>query len=663
VPETYPTAALSLPLSYVLNGYNRWLVNIGIGSPVQAASLVVDTGSASLYTCAYNAGASSTAVNASKSGFLGYGSGAVNVTFWADNTAVTGRSPVGASASLQYPGFPFVADSGYRAGCVPTVPQTVGGLVGLAPSGGLTGGTGNINSLNTIAGAMCYPAAGNGALTPCNNVPPFFKGLLAANSLPAMFTLTLNAPSTEAFLNLDIGGLHLGGLPNATQGSGPQFVTTPLMPNLYRTDFVTGSNSFVFWQFNPLSIDLEYADGSSANLCNSTAAGGIGAAGACVAIADTGYAAVVVNNNASRATLVSATQQNAALCGMRMWVTLPTSVSDTVGRTISFNLSASTGANCGQVINNNAYPTTNQGTMFQGPPTQLLPFLPANWWVFGQPFLQQLMTVYDLTAFDGNGGLHFEAPSATPAPEETFVVVAVSQSQEAPNAPLGQFPPYGALTNHQITVQTASSGAAQNYTIDSGSGLMMLDSGGQPWCNGQNTQAQYVPTKSMYWRGCLASGQPQCGYDIPNFNVNPEQVVDGQLVAGDNNPFVQDAPCWATQILEPGNGFASGPVTIDTLYVIDAVSGAATSVPQGKIQTIWYGSNGTKDFDYNNTALDCNLATLPLAQLQCGVALASEAGHERSAGSLPTMMFQNGVVSSDYVAMCQVRMRGFCVLC
>jgi hypothetical protein len=410
-PVTFPTAALSLPLSYVLNGYNRWFVNIGIGSPAQPAALVVDTGSASLYTCAYNPGVSSTAVNASKSGFLGYGSGPIDVTFWSDNTAVTGRNPVGASATLQYPGFPFVGDHGFNPNCVANTPQTFGGLVGLAPPGGLTGGTGNINSPNTIAGAMCYPAAGNGALTPCNNVPPFFKGLLAANSLPAMFTLTLNAPSTEPSLNVDIGGLHLGGVPNTTQASRKQFVTTPLMPNLYRTDFATGNNSFVFWQFNPLSIDLEYADGSSANLCNSTAAGGIGAAGACVAIADTGYAAVVVNNETSRSTLVSATQQNAALCGMRMWVTLPTSVSDTVGRTIVFILSNSTGANCGQVINNNAYPTTNQGTMFQGPPNQLLPFLPANWWVFGQPFLQQLMTGYDFTAFDGNGGLHFEAPS------------------------------------------------------------------------------------------------------------------------------------------------------------------------------------------------------------------------------------------------------------
>ena len=50
----------------------------------------------------------------------------------------------------------------------------------------------------------------------------------------------------------------------------------------------------VFWQFNPLSIDLEYADGTTANLCDSN--GDITGPLACTAIADTGYSNVIVNS-------------------------------------------------------------------------------------------------------------------------------------------------------------------------------------------------------------------------------------------------------------------------------------------------------------------------------------------------------------------------------
>jgi hypothetical protein len=45
------------------------------------------------------------------------------------------------------------------------------------------------------------------------------------------------------------GKLLLGGA-DPSLAAGP-FVTTPLQPNRWRTDFITGEDVFVFWQFTP----------------------------------------------------------------------------------------------------------------------------------------------------------------------------------------------------------------------------------------------------------------------------------------------------------------------------------------------------------------------------------------------------------------------------
>ena len=58
-------------------------------------------------------------------------------------------------------------------------------------------------------------------------------------------------------------------------------------------------------------------------------------------------------------------------------------------------------------------------TVFEGAPSKLVPYLPANWWVFSQPLLQQVYTAFAFSAFGGQGALHFGAKGAP----STFSVV------------------------------------------------------------------------------------------------------------------------------------------------------------------------------------------------------------------------------------------------
>jgi hypothetical protein len=56
-------------------------------------------------------------------------------------------------------------------------------------------------------------------------------------------------PDTPSPGGLNVGTLLLGGADPAL-AAGP-CATTPLQPNLWRTDFLTGQDVFVFWQFTP----------------------------------------------------------------------------------------------------------------------------------------------------------------------------------------------------------------------------------------------------------------------------------------------------------------------------------------------------------------------------------------------------------------------------
>jgi hypothetical protein len=64
------------------------------------------------------------------------------------------------------------------------------------------------------------------------------------------------------------------------------------------------------------------------------------------------------------------------------------------------------------------------------PPFTTPPSHPAPCrFVFGQPILQLLYTVFDFSAFEGRGGLHFAlAKKATPPPVKPSIVVPVAAS-------------------------------------------------------------------------------------------------------------------------------------------------------------------------------------------------------------------------------------------
>lgn len=75
-------------------------------------------------------------------------------------------------------------------------------------------------------------------------------------------------------------------------------------------------------------------------------------------------------------------------------------------------------SDCGDIINNpiSLSPSPYGPASFMGAPTKLVPYLPANWWVFSQPLLEQMYTVLDFTAFGGQGGIHFTPQTAPPTP-------------------------------------------------------------------------------------------------------------------------------------------------------------------------------------------------------------------------------------------------------
>lgn len=113
---------------------------------------------------------------------------------------------------------------------------------------------------------------------------------------PAFTHMSMPPPSPQHVTGgLRVGQLLLGGA-DSSLAQGP-FITTPLQPNLWRTDFTTGPDSKVFWQFNPRRISLVLGDSSRKTLC---AKDDVRARRACTVIADTGYDAMVVGNKKAR---------------------------------------------------------------------------------------------------------------------------------------------------------------------------------------------------------------------------------------------------------------------------------------------------------------------------------------------------------------------------
>jgi hypothetical protein len=187
----------------------------------------------------------------------------------------------------------------------------------------------------------------------------------------------------------------MGGV-DAALGKGA-FIPTPLAPNLWRTDFQTGKNRYVFWQFTPLSIALNFADGSVATLC---AEADVTSKNACTVIADTGYGSNVVTSDTARAAVQAATDLAGTTCATTLAVQLPTEKGGKAPKTLTIPLT--TGGNCSTAVINS--------TQWVPPPKKLQPNLPANWFVFGQPMLRQLYTGFSFRAY-GKGGLFF-APRA-----------------------------------------------------------------------------------------------------------------------------------------------------------------------------------------------------------------------------------------------------------
>jgi hypothetical protein len=115
---------------------------------------------------------------------------------------------------------------------------------------------------------------------------------------------------------LGAGQLLLGGV-DPSLASTP-FISTPLQPNLWRTDFQTGRDIFVFWQFTPLSIRLVNPYGRTmATLCNQR---DLSAKSACTVIADSGYDSVVIGNSGALRAVQAATAPTGRRCASAIQV-------------------------------------------------------------------------------------------------------------------------------------------------------------------------------------------------------------------------------------------------------------------------------------------------------------------------------------------------------
>jgi hypothetical protein len=82
----------------------------------------------------------------------------------------------------------------------------------------------------------------------------------------------------------------------------------------------------------------------------------------------------------------------------------------------------------------NCQQLTMDASTFGPPPLKFIEekVLPPNWFIFGQPVLQQLYTVFDFTAFEGRGGLHFaRAVKPNLPPASSAIVVPIMPSAQS----------------------------------------------------------------------------------------------------------------------------------------------------------------------------------------------------------------------------------------
>lgn len=114
---------------------------------------------------------------------------------------------------------------------------------------------------------------------------------------------------------ITVGKLLLGGVDPAL-AAGP-FISTPLQPNVWRSDFITGKNMFVFWQFTPKRISIIQADGRLAHLCNQP---NLKSRRACTVIADTGYDSIVVGPKRALTLVQAATSPSGLRCATAIQV-------------------------------------------------------------------------------------------------------------------------------------------------------------------------------------------------------------------------------------------------------------------------------------------------------------------------------------------------------
>jgi hypothetical protein len=190
----------------------------------------------------------------------------------------------------------------------------------------------------------------------------------------------------------------MGGV-DAPLAGAPAMVPTPLAPNLYRTDFATGKDKFVFWQFTPLNVTVVLADGSKQSLC---AEGDVASDKACTVIADTGYGSNVVGDDAARKKIQDATDPGAASCAKALEVYLPTQKGGVAPEKLTIPLTVGESGSCTDL-------TMPSGDWVKAP-EKLKPNLPKNWFVWGQPMLRQLYVAFSFKAYR-TGALYF-APRA-----------------------------------------------------------------------------------------------------------------------------------------------------------------------------------------------------------------------------------------------------------
>jgi hypothetical protein len=148
-------------------------------------------------------------------------------------------------------------------------------------------------------------------------------------------------PPPPAAGGVGTGQILMGGV-DATLIGGKPFIPTPLAPNLWRTDFKTGKDKYVFWQFTPLSIAIMFADGAVRTLC---AEADVSSKDACTVIADTGYGTNVAGDATTLQYLKDATAPGGPKCAATLEVSLPTQKGGWAPRTLSIPLTAGASGN------------------------------------------------------------------------------------------------------------------------------------------------------------------------------------------------------------------------------------------------------------------------------------------------------------------------------